>query len=149
MSKFQPVLDNTSYLFSNNYVYYLQSQIDTIGACYIMYARGMQSSASSPRFKIGGSVPSLELEWTSWAVPPRLCVWAWSLERVVRACEPAGIVHHWADTLCCCYRLCPRWSWKLGEMPNWPLSWSSRLMIWFCCYQPGMDHYWGTVHACI
>ena len=43
MSKFQPVLDNTSYLFSNNYVHdYLQSQIGTIGACYIMYARGMQ-----------------------------------------------------------------------------------------------------------
>ena len=82
--------------------------------------------------------PSLEPECASWAVQPGLCVWVWSLEWAITPCERACIVHHSADTLCCCYRI-------HGPGRLWPLWISSG----FCCYQARMDPYWGTVHACI
>ena len=108
---------------------YLQSQIGTIDPCYIVCTQGMQSLNYRVRHLLRFEFGWTEPECAGWAVQPGLCVWVWSLERAIRPCAPACIVHHSGDTMCCCYRLWPGQSLKLGDPTNWPLSISSRLMI--------------------
>ena len=115
LSKFQPILDITSYLFYNMSMATCNlkwAQLVLVTLC----ARGMQllnyRVGHLLRFEFEGTEP----ECASWTVQPGLCVWVWSLER---------IVYHSADTLCCCYWLGPGQSSKLGEATNWPSPISS------------------------
>ena len=91
------------------------------------------------RFEFGGTEP----ECASWAVQPGLCVWVWSLERVIRSSAPvcsASFSWHTVLLLLAVSRAVIK-TWRVDKLP---LSISSRLMIWFCCYQARMDPYWGT-----
>ena len=115
LSKFQPILNITSYLFYNMSMATCNlkwAQLVLVTLC----ARGMQllnyRVGHLLRFEFEGTEP----ECASWTVQLGLCVWVWSLER---------IVYHSADTLCCCYWLGPGQSSKLGEATNWPSPISS------------------------
>ena len=71
-----------------------------------------------------------------WAVQPGLCVWVWNL------CGCGCGSFNWHTVLLILALV--RTVIETGEPINWPLSISSRLMIWFCCYQARMDPYWCT-----
>ena len=121
LSKFQPILDITSYLFSNMSMTTCNlkwAHLILVTLC----ARGMQLLNYRVGHLLRLEFEGTEPEGASWTVQPGLCVWVWSLER---------IVYHSADTLCCCYWLGPGQSSKLGEATNWPSPISSRLIIWF------------------